>query len=183
MPMSALNTVGKQPRSGVITDQTQTPYGQNNYGFTIGGPVIIPGVYADTKRRTSFQLNYSGNHNTQVQDQYLSVPTDAQRAGDFSGTTATLINPATGKAYANNQIPVSQMSPAALALLAYIPRANVDGAGTSNNYHSTGTTLSTSNSLSLRFNQNLTPNLPEPNQPGLRGGGGGGGGQIGRAHV
>ena len=170
---SALNTVGQQPRNGVITEQSQTPYGQNNYGFTIGGPLIIPGIYADTKRRTSFQLNYSGSHNTQAQDLYATVPTDAQRAGDFSSAGVALINPATGKAYAGNQIPVSQMSPAALALLAYIPRANVTDA-TANNLHTSGKTLSTSNSISLRFNQNLTPNLPEPTQPGQRGGGGGG---------
>lgn len=175
---SALNSIGIQPRNGIPTEATQTPFAQNNYGFTIGGPLIIPGLYADTKRRTNFQLNYSGSHNTNVQDQYATVPTDAMRRGDFSSSGVQLINPATGKAFANNQIPVSQMSPAALALLSYIPLGNVDGA-TVQNLHASGTTLNTSNSLSLRLTQNLTPNLPEPNQPGQRGGGGGGRGGAG----
>ena len=172
---SALNTIGLQPRNGIATEATQTPFGQNNYGFTIGGPLIIPGIYADTKRRTNFQLNYAGNHNTTVQDLYATVPTDAMRRGDFSASSVQLINPATGKPFANNQIPVSQMSSAALALLGYIPTANVDGT-TVQNLHTAGTSLATSNSISLRLNQNLTPNLPEP---GARGGGAAGGGRGG----
>ena len=34
------------------------------------------------------------------------------------------------------------------------------------NLHTTGTTLNSSNSISLRINQNLTPNLPEPGRGG-----------------
>ena len=177
---SALNTTGIQPRNGVPTEVSQLPFAQNSYGATIGGPLIIPGLYPDTKRRTSFQLNYTGNHSTNIQDQYATVPTAAMRAGDFSSSTVQLINPKTGKAYANNQIPVSQMDPAALALLRYIPLPNVDGT-TVQNLHTTGTTLNSSNSISLRINQNLTPNLPEPRAggAGARGGGAAGGGRGG----
>lgn len=173
---SALNTTSIQPRNGVATEVPQLGFAQNSYGGTIGGPLIIPGIYADTKRRTNFQLNYSGNHSTNLQDQYATVPTAAMRSGDFSSSTVQLIDPKTGKAFANNQIPVSQMDPAAVALLGYIPLPNVDGT-TVQNLHTTGTTLNTSNSISLRINQNLTPNLPEPGGrggAGARGGGGGG---------
>ena len=181
---SALNTTAIQPRNGIATDVPQLPYAQNSYGGTIGGPLIIPGIYKDTKRRTNFQLNYSGNHSTNVQDQYATVPTEAQRSGNFSGNGIQLINPRAGLPFANNQIPVSQMSPAALALLNYIPTANVPGA-TIQNLHTTGTSLSKSNSISVRLNQNLTPNLPEPGRAGAAGGrggarGGGAGGRGGR---
>lgn len=184
---SALNTTSIQPRNGIATPVPQLPYAQNTYGGTIGGPLIIPGIYKDTKRRTNFQLNYSGNHSTNVQDQYATVPTAAMRSGDFSSAGIQLIDPATGKAFANNQIPANRMSSAATALMQYIPLPNVDGV-TIQNLHTTGTTLSKSNSVSVRINQNLTPNLPEPGRggAGARGGGGGGrgggggGGQGGR---
>ncbi|HYN09027.1 MAG TPA: hypothetical protein VES67_16710 [Vicinamibacterales bacterium] len=184
---SAVDATNYQPRNGVITPVTSQPYARNNYGGTIGGPVIIPGLYNNTNRRTSFQLNYSGNHSTSQQDQYTTVPTVAMRNGDFSGSGIQLVNPRTGQPFTNNQIPLDQMSAASRALLAYIPAPNIDGAA-SQNFHTAATTLSTSNSISLRINQNLTPNLPQRGAgPGGRGGGGGargggpgGGGQGGR---
>jgi hypothetical protein len=113
-----------------------------------------------------------------LQDQFLTVPTDAMRNGDFSGSTIQLVDPKTGLPFANNQIPKGAMDPSALALLQYIPTANVPGVAVSN-FRNSATTLSTSNSLSVRFNENLTPNLPTPGQgrggaAGGRGGGGGG---------
>ena len=76
---SALDSTSMQPRNGVVTPISALPYARNNYGGTIGGPLIIPGVYKNTNRRTSFQLNYAGNHSTSLQDQYLTVPSIAMR--------------------------------------------------------------------------------------------------------
>jgi hypothetical protein len=179
---SALDATNYQPRNGVVTPVSRQPYARNNYGGTFGGPVMIPGLYANANRRTSFQLNYSGNHSTNLQDQYTTVPTAAMRQGDFSTSTVQLVDPKTGQPFQNNQIPREAMSPAALALLAYIPAPNVDGAATQN-FHTAATTLSTSNSVSVRINHNLTPNLPQRGAgPGGRAGGAGarGGGPGGR---
>ncbi|HEX5071331.1 MAG TPA: hypothetical protein VFV78_14035, partial [Vicinamibacterales bacterium] len=114
---SGLDSTNFQPRNGVVTPITAQPYARNNYGGTIGGPLIIPGLYNDTNRRTSFQLNYSGNHSTSLQDQYLTVPSMAMRNGDFSKSTIQLINPSTGQPFLNNQIPLDQQSATALALI------------------------------------------------------------------
>src|SRR5688572_12087665 len=179
---SMLDATNRQPRNGVVTPTSAQPYARNNYGGTIGGPVIIPGLYANTNRRTSFQLNYGGNYSTSLQDQYTTVPSVAMRNGDFSTSAVQLVNPRTGLPFTNNHIPRDEMSPAALALLAYIPEPNIAGA-TTQNFHTAGTTLSRSNSVSLRLNQNLTPTLPQRGAgPGGRGGGGGarGGGAGGR---
>ncbi len=172
---SALDATSYQPRNGVITPVSSQPYARNNYGGTFGGPVIIPGLYQNTNRRTSFQLNYSGNHSTSLQDQYTTVPTLAMRNGDFSGSLIQLVNPATGQPFANNQIPLDQRSPAAMALLGYIPEPNIAGA-TTQNFHTAATVLSKSNSVSVRINQNLTPTLP---QRGAGSGGRGGGAAAG----
>jgi hypothetical protein len=157
-----------------VTPISAQPYARNNYGGTIGGPLIIPGLYKDTNRRSSFQLNYSGNHSTSLQDQYLTVPSMAMRNGDFSKSTIQLVNPATGQPFLNNQIPMDQRSATALALMGYIPEPNIPGAITQN-FHTAATTLTSSNSVSMRINQNLTPTLPQRGGgPGGRGGGGGG---------
>jgi hypothetical protein len=171
---SALDATNFQPRNGVVTPISRRPYARNNFGGTFGGPLVIPGLYANASRRTSFQLNYSGNHSTSLQDQYTTVPTLAMRNGDFSHSAIQLFNPRTGQPFDDNRIPRDQMSPAALALLGFIPEPNVDGT-TTQNFHTAATTLSRSNSVSLRVTQNLTPNLPQAGAPGGRGAGRGGG--------
>lgn len=182
---SALDATTVQPHNGDLQYAAPLPFARNNFGGTIGGPLVIPGLYKDTNRRTNFQVNYTGGHNTSYQDQSLSVPTDAMRNGDFSGSTIQLINPRTGLAFTNNQIPKDQMDASALALLNVIPVANQSGLV--DNFRTTATTLTTSNAVSFRLTQNLTPNLPQRGRGaggagggGGRGGGGGGGGGFGR---
>ena len=53
---------------------------------------------------------------------------------------------------------MQQIDATAAALLQYIP-TNVPGADLTQNYHNAATTLSTSNSLSLRITQNLSPTV------------------------
>ena len=172
---SALDATNLQPRNGVITPVASFPFARNTFGGTAGGPLKIPGLYEDANRRTHFQINYQGNHSTQLQDLYATVPTAAMRAGDFSGSPVQLIDPSTGRPFAGNQIPASRIDPTAMALMQYIPLPNVNGAGLTQNYHHAATMLSASNSVSLRLTQNLSPNLPQrgagpPGGPGGRGG-------------
>ena len=166
---SALDTPPPPLAPGAVV--TTKPYSKNNFGGTLGGPVKIPGVYKDTNRRTNFQLNYSGAANNNLFDNYATVPTDAMRNGDFSGLGVTLIDPLTGKPFPNNQIPADRIDPGAKYLMGFIPSPNLGG--TTRNYHVSTTAHSTSNSVSLRLTQNLSPTIP---QRGGRGGPGGGGG-------
>jgi hypothetical protein len=176
---STLDSVALQPVNGIATPQPSLPFNRVSFGGTIGGPLRIPGLYGDTSRRTNFQINYTGNHSTTLQQSFTTVPTDAMRSGDFSTSSVQLINPQTGQPFLNNQIPANMIDPSAQALLNFIPRANVPGA-TTNNFENAATTLSTGNSISLRLTQNLTPTLPTRGAGGGgRGGGGGGGGRGG----
>jgi hypothetical protein len=90
-------------------NQTTPPYTHNTYGGTIGGPVKLGKLY-DGTRKTNFVLTYNGNHGNNVFDQYATVPTLAERGGDFSALGYSLINPATGLPFPNNQVPVSAAS-------------------------------------------------------------------------
>ena len=94
--------------------------------LNIGGPFKIPGIY---KGRTgeSFFLNYNGGFGGNLYEAYSIVPTAAWRAGDFSGSNVTLIDPLTGLPFPNNQIPASRIDPAALALLQVLPAAEPAG--------------------------------------------------------
>jgi outer membrane receptor protein involved in Fe transport len=93
---------------------------RNQYGATLGGPIFIPKLY-DGRNKTFFFFSWQGTKQKQTPPVVARVvPTAAQRAGDFSGLSRTLRNPA-GGTYANNQIPVSQFSPISQEILKFIP--------------------------------------------------------------
>ena len=165
---SILNSPPYQLRPEVPVTQPQ--FAQNNFGATFGGPLKIPGVYENTNRRTTFQVNYSGNQSGNLFDQYATVPTEAMRAGDFSESSLQLIDPATGQAFAGNRIPADRVDPSSAALLQYIPAPNLPG--TTRNFHVSTTARTSSNQVNVRITQNLSSRA---NADG-RGGGGGRGG-------
>jgi hypothetical protein len=155
---------------------TEPPFAQNNFGATFGGPLKIPGIYANESRRTNFQINYSGTANNNVFDQYATVPTDAMRSGNFSSSPIPLIDPMTGQPFAGNQIPANRIDPSAASLLRFIPAQNLSG--DQHNYHVTTTAHSSSEAVSLRVVQNLSPSVATDNRG--RAGGQGGSGGTGR---
>jgi hypothetical protein len=94
---------------------------------TVGGPMKIPHLMP---HGPNFFAAYQWTRNQTEQDETGLVPNEAERAGDLSGLTnvlgqpLTIFNPATGLAYANNQIPVSSQ---AQALLELYPAPNING--------------------------------------------------------
>ena len=106
--------------------QPKPEYVQNRFNATIGGPLIIPKIY-NGSQRDFFNLSYSGSRVRNPFDVFSTVPTLAERAGDFSQRGVQLINPITRLPFANNVIPSSMMDPAAQGLLAYIPVPNTSG--------------------------------------------------------
>ena len=110
---------------------------QNNYGFTVGGPVWIPKLY-NGRNRTFFHFTWENfKQNATVQGTEDTVPTAQERTGDFSdfvnGTTGQLIpiyDPTTGQQFEYNGklnvIPPDRISANAMALLQYEPLAESD---------------------------------------------------------
>lgn len=151
----------------------QPSFVNQRYSFAIGGPAKIPGLF-DLGTRTSWFLNYSGNHGSNGYDSYSRVPNAALRAGDFSALSTPVIDPLTGLAFPGNQIPANRISPTAAALLQYYPAPNQ--ADATQNYHLSGTTVSNGDDINFRFTRTFgTP----PAGRGGRGGGAGGGGRGG----
>jgi len=60
------------------------PYKKNDFGYTIGGPVYIPGVYNKNKEKTFFFWSQEWRRDRLPQGFNAQVPSTAERTGDFS---------------------------------------------------------------------------------------------------
>jgi hypothetical protein len=102
----------------------------NEFGFIIGGPVVIPHVY-DGRSKTFFFLNYDQILNHFAATSTTTVPTATNKAGDFSTSTEIINYPGTNtQASCNgvlNTICPSQFDPAAAKVLAALPTPNTAG--------------------------------------------------------
>jgi hypothetical protein len=107
---------------------------ENNYGFSIGGPIRIPHLY-DGRNKTfghySQEWYKQNNENTNVS----TVPTVQEKGGDFSdwvdsnGNVIPIYDPQTGQPFPGNVIPPSRFSSVSQSLLQYIPNPDRPGTG------------------------------------------------------
>ncbi|MES1261408.1 MAG: TonB-dependent receptor, partial [Acidobacteriota bacterium] len=108
---------------------------RNEFGGTIGGPIVFPKLY-DGKNRSFFFFAYERFSLRQAASELVTVPTVAMRNGDFSGLVNSagirqaLYDPNTTQSasanyarapFPNNQIPISRISPLAKTLYAATP--------------------------------------------------------------
>ncbi|MEO7652816.1 MAG: TonB-dependent receptor, partial [Bryobacteraceae bacterium] len=100
-------------------------YKQNQFGGTIGGPLVVPGVL-NGRNRLFFFGSYQGTRLHRAPTQSAAVvPTDAERIGDFSASAQVPNDPLTRAPFPNRLIPASRFDPAARAILdKWVPRAN-----------------------------------------------------------
>ena len=127
---------------------------RNQYGGTLGGPGLIPGLY-DGRGKTFFFASYEGQGRQQGEANVTVVPTAAQRQGDFRGL-APIFDPLTtaGTArdqFADNVIPQNRLSPQASFFNQYIPLPNAAG----NTYASTPMTSFKADQVTLRLDQEI----------------------------
>ena len=95
---------------------------RNQYGFSVGGPVI--------KNKTFFFGDWEGTNVRQQQSTLSTLPTAAERTGDFSAVKK-ITDPLTGNAFPNNVIPASRIDPVAKTLVSLYPNVQ-NGSLTSN---------------------------------------------------
>jgi hypothetical protein len=96
---------------------------RNQFGATLGGPVFIPKVY-NGKDKTFFFFSYQGTRTRQAPSKVeQEVPTNDQRAGNFSALGQPIYDPFNNHVpYPNNQIPLSEFNPISLySLNDFIP--------------------------------------------------------------
>jgi hypothetical protein len=108
---------------------------RNQFGGDIGGPLSIPHLY-NGRDKTFFFVDYEAQRLRQGLVESGTVPTNAQRAGDFSAPgLKTIYDPLTTASNGTrtqiscngvlNVICPSRIVPQATAVLAYYPQANV----------------------------------------------------------
>src|SRR6266403_1974346 len=81
----------------------------NQFGFSLGGPVLIPKLY-NGKNRTFFFVDYEGFRRNQQQTLNATIPTLAMRSGDFSAENK-IYDPLTTRTVAGAAQPVRDQFP------------------------------------------------------------------------
>ena len=152
---------------------TKAGYVQNSFGGSIGGPLNIPHIYQGGTK-TFYFVNYNGSRSENPFDQFSTVPTAAERAGDFSQATyssgqntspvqlfypnisqcgASAGQPIPGNNLQPLAAPGCEISPIAQGLLQFIPLPNLPG--TVKNFHFVTSTTSDSDDLNVRLMHNF----------------------------
>jgi hypothetical protein len=164
---------------------------QNQFGGMIGGPIV--------KNKLFFFTDWERTTRRRAVTALRTVPTAAMRTGDFSGTGATIYDPATGNAngtgrtpFPNNTIPANRIDPAAAYMQNLIPAPNQPVFP--NNYLSVGRYSADRDNVDFKVNYNPSEKLQlstrysfspteffDPPSLGEAGGDATGGGQPGRA--
>lgn len=114
---------------------------RSQFGVTVGGPVLIPKLY-NGRNKTFFFADYEGLRQRSAATASGTVPTPAERGGDFSqdttssGAKITIYNPypttLAGSTYvrspfAGNAIPSSMINPVAANVTKFYPLPNTVG--------------------------------------------------------
>jgi hypothetical protein len=133
-----------RPYAFTSAQPPKPPFRWNQYGFTLGGPVWIPGIFHG-RDRLFFMSNFEGYRDRKQFQNLFSVPSAAMRDGDFSEllpglqisdpTRCTVVGSSrTCAPFPGNMIPRDRLDPTALKLLEFYPLPNVGGAGLTNNH-------------------------------------------------
>lgn len=131
------------------------PYRFNQFGGTVGGPIF--------RNHTFFFFSYEGLRFTQSVTTTATLPTVAERGGDFSALSTPIYNPFTTtplpgggytrQPFTGNVIPPSLFDPVAKNLEAYFPEPNQPGLF--NNFISGMSAPINKNDYSIRIDQQL----------------------------
>ena len=158
---------------------------QNDFGGSLGGPVRVPKLY-NGKDKTFFFFSWEQYRNNQGFSSITSLPTDAERGGDFSallGAPTGAINPCDGTpiltgqifdpsttqtvggvqcrtAFAGNKIttPLSTVAQNVLSFLTVHPNRPGDNNGLVNNFLFSGSKPIRDTTMSFRIDQNWGTN-------------------------
>jgi hypothetical protein len=158
---------------GNFAGTPRPPFLWNQPGATANGPVYIPKIY-DGRNKTFFLFSWETIHQNIPNPGLETVPTAANRAGDFSsahtstGAPITIYDPLTTplsgsairQAFPGNMIPANRMDPVALKMMSYIPLPNfpADVSGF-NNFNPTGASTETRlqyNAYTAKIDQLIT---------------------------
>jgi hypothetical protein len=158
---------GANPPLNPVTGAPMTPTDkEDNYGFSVGGPIILPKIY-DGKDKTFFFVSSEWYRLNQAITGNMTVPTQAMIGGDFSAFPQPIYVPsgplpagctpgaAPGAQFPGNIIPTDCISTVSATLLPLIPKPAASGF--TNNLPSQITSAKTrQTSWGFNIDENLT---------------------------
>ncbi len=125
------NTWSRNNNSDPKISGGPAPVRYNQPGFTVGGPVFIPGKFNVQREKLFFFWGEEWIRWRQYGSATATVPTPLMRTGDFSellnpgnpffNTVRTVNDPLTNQPFPNNVIPKTRLSPNGLAMLNIYP--------------------------------------------------------------
>src|SRR5215831_1846743 len=119
------------------------PLKLNNFGYNIGGPLMLPGYNRDRRKTFFFFAQEFNRIVSKGEAVNTTVPTQAERNGDFSalgpgadrifGTADDpVVDPVTGVGFPGGKIPASRIDPNSRKLIDLYPLPNFVGPGNIN---------------------------------------------------
>jgi hypothetical protein len=144
------------------------PLRQNEFGLTVGGPVVLPKLY-NGRNRTFWFFSYTGSRKRGLDiPRRLRIPTPEQIQGDFSGVSDVVYDPLTTRQAAagagfvrdpfpNAQIPINRFDPVAVRVSQLFPAPNLTGAGALNYQAFSGERLLDPDTYIAKFNHDFAP--------------------------
>lgn len=98
------------------------PFKRNQYGLSLGGPVVIPKLY-NGRNKTFFFGDFESTRIRETSTIANTLPTELMRTGNFSQLPATrrINDPTTGQQFPGNVIPASRIDPVAARLVRLYP--------------------------------------------------------------
>ena len=154
---------------------------RNQFGFNVAGPAVVPRLFEPPN--TYFSLSYEGVREDIARTYLETIPTAAQRTGDYSGVVDAagdvlpIYDPATTRPnpdydpsqpvstsnlqylrdpFPGNTIPANRLDPVALAALKFYPQPNTDiGPFFRNNYFIDSPETNTANGMIGKIDQSL----------------------------
>jgi hypothetical protein len=172
------SAINAQPFALLGQQQQQPPNGTNRFTLALMSAPYLPHVTKPSGKDVVF-LTLSGLRSSTPEDFYATIPTDAERGGDFSATGLPAIYDPTSATHPQfvynntaNVIPPTRIASQATALLKYFPEPNLAAGNAINgyNYHLLTTAQSNSTQMGIRYMRSLGSG---PLLPGGRGFGGG----------
>lgn len=144
-------------------------YVQNDPGFNVGGPVILP--HYNGRNKTFFFVAWNETLVAQPSSNLTLVPSTLERTGNFSqsnGGAVNIYDPATTTVdssgnitrslFPNNTIPTSRIDSVAANILKYYPQPNGIFQGGAYNFQENATSSSNISQGLVRIDQNFSDN-------------------------
>ncbi|NWG12241.1 MAG: TonB-dependent receptor [Acidobacteria bacterium] len=156
-----------------FSNRTGTPrpaYHFNNLGYSIGGPVFIPGKFNPGRDKLFFFFSQEFVRRRLYPGiRFVTTPTELEREGDFSktldvsGKLIPIKDPTTGKNFDGNIIPKSRINPLGQQILKFFPLPNYVETDPSllnrRNYRTDASGNNPRRQEVLRIDYNVTPTL------------------------